>query len=73
METFCADLHLEPGSPSRCTITSSLYANTILAGSALIQACEKAGKTIPRYCYHEKRKIIIKNSTLPMANFYSGS
>ncbi|PSK59482.1 NADH dehydrogenase (quinone), G subunit [Elsinoe australis] len=26
----------------------------IEAGSALIQACEKAGKTIPRYCYHEK-------------------
>jgi NADH dehydrogenase (ubiquinone) Fe-S protein 1 len=24
------------------------------AGSALIQACEKAGVTIPRYCYHEK-------------------
>ncbi|PGH16553.1 NADH-ubiquinone oxidoreductase 78 kDa subunit, mitochondrial [Helicocarpus griseus UAMH5409] len=26
----------------------------ITAGSALIQACEKAGATIPRYCYHEK-------------------
>ena len=26
----------------------------IEAGSALIQACEKAGVTIPRYCYHEK-------------------
>ena len=25
----------------------------IEAGSALIQACEKAGVTIPRYCYHE--------------------
>jgi predicted molibdopterin-dependent oxidoreductase YjgC len=24
------------------------------AGSALIQACEKAGSTVPRYCYHEK-------------------
>ncbi|VVT53059.1 uncharacterized protein SAPINGB_P003383 [Magnusiomyces paraingens] len=24
------------------------------AGSALIQACEKAGVTVPRYCYHEK-------------------
>jgi hypothetical protein len=26
---------------------------SIEAGSALIQACEKAGVTIPRYCYHE--------------------
>ncbi|KAH0610846.1 uncharacterized protein H6S33_011273 [Morchella sextelata] len=26
-------------------------------GSALIQACEKAGVTIPRYCYHEKLMI----------------
>ncbi|BCR90861.1 putative NADH-ubiquinone oxidoreductase, subunit G [Aspergillus chevalieri] len=27
---------------------------SVEAGSALIQACEKAGSTIPRYCYHEK-------------------
>ncbi|KAK9382473.1 uncharacterized protein V2V93DRAFT_365218 [Kockiozyma suomiensis] len=26
----------------------------IEAGSALIQACEKAGSLVPRYCYHEK-------------------
>jgi NADH dehydrogenase (ubiquinone) Fe-S protein 1 len=26
---------------------------SIEAGSALIQACEKAGATVPRYCYHE--------------------
>jgi hypothetical protein len=26
---------------------------SIEAGSALIQACEKAGVSIPRYCYHE--------------------
>lgn len=32
-------------------------ANTNAAGSALIQACEKAGVTIPRYCYHEKLMI----------------
>jgi len=25
---------------------------TIERGAALIQACEKAGLTIPRYCYH---------------------
>lgn len=30
---------------------------TVEAGSALIQACEKAGVTIPRYCYHEKLMI----------------
>ncbi|KAJ2902356.1 NADH-ubiquinone oxidoreductase 78 kDa mitochondrial [Zalerion maritima] len=30
---------------------------SIEAGSALIQACEKAGVTIPRYCYHEKLAI----------------
>ncbi|OKL58817.1 NADH-ubiquinone oxidoreductase subunit, mitochondrial [Talaromyces atroroseus] len=30
---------------------------SIEAGSALIQACEKAGATIPRYCYHEKLAI----------------
>ncbi|CAK7267814.1 ndufs1 NADH-ubiquinone oxidoreductase subunit [Sporothrix epigloea] len=27
------------------------------AGAALIQACEKAGATVPRYCYHEKLMI----------------
>ncbi|KKK16546.1 hypothetical protein P175DRAFT_0458915 [Aspergillus ochraceoroseus IBT 24754] len=30
---------------------------SVEAGSALIQACEKAGATIPRYCYHEKLAI----------------
>ncbi|TQN74635.1 NADH-ubiquinone oxidoreductase 78 kDa subunit [Colletotrichum shisoi] len=30
---------------------------SVEAGSALIQACEKAGVTIPRYCYHEKLAI----------------
>ncbi|TLS23208.1 uncharacterized protein PpBr36_06281 [Pyricularia pennisetigena] len=30
---------------------------SIEAGSALIQACEKAGATVPRYCYHEKLMI----------------
>ncbi|KIV98954.1 NADH-ubiquinone oxidoreductase 78 kDa subunit, mitochondrial [Verruconis gallopava] len=30
---------------------------SIEAGSALIQACEKAGSTVPRYCYHEKLMI----------------
>ncbi|KAF2826180.1 NADH-quinone oxidoreductase [Ophiobolus disseminans] len=29
----------------------------IEAGAALIQACEKAGATVPRYCYHEKLMI----------------
>ncbi|KAI5283651.1 NADH dehydrogenase (ubiquinone) 78K chain precursor, 5-prime end, partial [Ascosphaera acerosa] len=27
---------------------------TVPAGTALIQACEKAGSTVPRYCYHDK-------------------
>ncbi|KAF2723192.1 NADH-quinone oxidoreductase [Polychaeton citri CBS 116435] len=30
---------------------------SVEAGSALIQACEKAGATVPRYCYHEKLMI----------------
>ncbi|WPH04081.1 NADH-ubiquinone oxidoreductase 78 kDa subunit, mitochondrial [Acrodontium crateriforme] len=30
---------------------------SVEAGTALIQACEKAGATIPRYCYHEKLMI----------------
>ncbi|QIX01492.1 hypothetical protein AMS68_007009 [Peltaster fructicola] len=30
---------------------------SVPAGSALIQACEKAGSTVPRYCYHEKLMI----------------
>ncbi|CAN6620832.1 hypothetical protein TRVA0_008S01332 [Trichomonascus vanleenenianus] len=30
---------------------------SIEAGSALIQACEKAGVAVPRYCYHEKLAI----------------
>ncbi|KAI9815686.1 MAG: NADH dehydrogenase (ubiquinone) 78K chain precursor, 5-prime end [Pycnora praestabilis] len=30
---------------------------SIEAGSSLIQACEKAGTVIPRYCYHEKLMI----------------
>ncbi|KAJ6164335.1 hypothetical protein N7470_003007 [Penicillium chermesinum] len=31
---------------------------SVEAGSALIQACEKAGATIPRYCYHDMKKTI---------------
>lgn len=33
----------------------------IEAGSALIQACEKAGVTIPRYCYHEYATALTTN------------
>jgi NADH dehydrogenase (ubiquinone) Fe-S protein 1 len=29
----------------------------IAAGSAVIQACEAAGVTIPRFCYHERLSI----------------
>jgi len=35
------------------TLTVDGKQASIEAGSALIQACEKAGVTIPRYCYHE--------------------
>ncbi len=38
-----------------CTIDGRLTERT--AGTALIQACERAGVTIPRYCYHEKLMI----------------
>lgn len=27
------------------------------AGSAVIQACEQAGATVPRFCYHERLAI----------------
>ncbi|GAA5825997.1 hypothetical protein JCM11251_000084 [Rhodosporidiobolus azoricus] len=30
---------------------------TVEQGSALIQACEKAGATIPRFCYHDRLNI----------------
>ncbi|KAI9609497.1 hypothetical protein H4Q26_007454 [Puccinia striiformis f. sp. tritici PST-130] len=30
---------------------------TVEQGSALIQACEKAGATIPRFCYHDRLAI----------------
>ncbi|GAA5903582.1 hypothetical protein JCM6882_002992 [Rhodosporidiobolus microsporus] len=30
---------------------------TVAQGSALIQACEKAGATIPRFCYHDRLNI----------------
>lgn len=41
-------------SPSKISMTST---DDATAGSALIQACEKAGSTVPRYCYHEKLMI----------------
>ena len=40
-----------------CYASSVLVLTALTAGSALIQACEKAGVTIPRYCYHEKLMI----------------
>jgi len=41
-----------PLAPAEVEITIDGKKVTIEAGSALIQACEKAGVTIPRYCYH---------------------
>ncbi|KAI0192565.1 hypothetical protein EV127DRAFT_425810 [Xylaria flabelliformis] len=46
-----------PQRPAEVELTIDGKKVSIEAGSALIQACEKAGVTIPRYCYHEKLMI----------------
>ncbi|KAI3338554.1 hypothetical protein F4824DRAFT_459601 [Ustulina deusta] len=46
-----------PQRPAEVELTIDGKKVSIEAGSALIQACEKAGATIPRYCYHEKLMI----------------
>ncbi|KAL8831471.1 MAG: hypothetical protein Q9191_000843 [Dirinaria sp. TL-2023a] len=46
-----------PTRPAEVELTIDGKKVSIEAGSALIQACEKAGVTIPRYCYHEKLMI----------------
>ncbi|KAH7321177.1 hypothetical protein B0I35DRAFT_477689 [Stachybotrys elegans] len=43
--------------PAEVELTIDGKKVSIEAGSALIQACEKAGVTVPRYCYHEKLMI----------------
>ncbi|CAL3966884.1 hypothetical protein PZA11_003354 [Diplocarpon coronariae] len=43
--------------PAEVQLTIDGKQVSIEAGSALIQACEKAGVTVPRYCYHEKLMI----------------
>ncbi|KAK0740645.1 hypothetical protein B0T18DRAFT_431919 [Schizothecium vesticola] len=43
--------------PAEVELTIDGKKVSIEAGAALIQACEKAGVTIPRYCYHEKLAI----------------
>ncbi|KAH9832751.1 NADH-ubiquinone oxidoreductase 78 kDa subunit, mitochondrial [Teratosphaeria destructans] len=43
--------------PAEVELTVDGKKVSVEAGSALIQACEKAGVTIPRYCYHEKLMI----------------
>ncbi|KAI0020461.1 hypothetical protein F4780DRAFT_742444 [Xylariomycetidae sp. FL0641] len=43
--------------PAEVELTIDGKKVSVEAGSALIQACEKAGVTIPRYCYHEKLMI----------------
>ncbi|KAF2878187.1 hypothetical protein BDV95DRAFT_663390 [Massariosphaeria phaeospora] len=43
--------------PAEVELTIDGKKISIEAGSALIQACEKAGSTVPRYCYHEKLMI----------------
>ncbi|TKA64463.1 NADH-ubiquinone oxidoreductase 78 kDa subunit, mitochondrial [Cryomyces minteri] len=46
-----------PWRPAEVELTIDGKKVSIEAGSALIQACEKAGSTVPRYCYHEKLMI----------------
>ncbi|OTB05337.1 hypothetical protein M426DRAFT_319884 [Hypoxylon sp. CI-4A] len=46
-----------PRRPAEVELTIDGKKVSIEAGSALIQACEKAGSTVPRYCYHEKLMI----------------
>ncbi|KAF1961057.1 NADH-quinone oxidoreductase [Byssothecium circinans] len=43
--------------PAEVELTIDGKKVSIEAGAALIQACEKAGSTVPRYCYHEKLMI----------------
>ncbi|CAG9979463.1 unnamed protein product [Clonostachys byssicola] len=43
--------------PAEVELTIDGKKVSIEAGAALIQACEKAGATVPRYCYHEKLAI----------------
>ncbi|CAK7264995.1 ndufs1 NADH-ubiquinone oxidoreductase subunit [Sporothrix epigloea] len=43
--------------PAEVELTIDGKKVSIEAGAALIQACEKAGATVPRYCYHEKLMI----------------
>ncbi|KAF2203311.1 NADH-quinone oxidoreductase [Delitschia confertaspora ATCC 74209] len=43
--------------PAEVELTIDGKKVSVEAGSALIQACEKAGSTVPRYCYHEKLMI----------------
>lgn len=45
--------------PRRADVLLTIDGKTVLieAGSSIIQAADKAGVTIPRYCYHEKLAI----------------
>ncbi|KAF9639750.1 putative nadh-ubiquinone oxidoreductase 78 kda subunit protein [Lasiodiplodia theobromae] len=51
--TFAATSHR----PADVELTIDGKKVSVEAGSSLIQACEKAGSTVPRYCYHEKLMI----------------
>ncbi|KGB74195.1 NADH dehydrogenase (quinone) G subunit [Cryptococcus deuterogattii R265] len=45
--------------PKRADVTLTIDGKevTVPAGTALIQACEKAGSTVPRFCYHDRLAI----------------
>lgn len=49
--------HASARSRADVTLTIDGKQVTVPQGTALIQACEKAGAHIPRYCYHEKLQI----------------
>ncbi|GAW14927.1 hypothetical protein ANO14919_043330 [Xylariales sp. No.14919] len=51
-----------PQRPAEVELTVDGKKVSIEAGAALIQACEKAGVTIPRYCYHEYEYRLVPDS-----------
>ncbi|KAF2271703.1 NADH-quinone oxidoreductase [Westerdykella ornata] len=53
----CRAFSASSSRPAEVELTIDGKKVSIEAGSALIQACEKAGSTVPRYCYHEKLMI----------------
>jgi NADH dehydrogenase (ubiquinone) Fe-S protein 1 len=38
-------------------VVCELQGDLLILGTALIQACEAAGATVPRFCYHDRLAI----------------